>query len=88
MDHEHQVIVAARATGQVSDKGQAVAMTRETILNTGETPRELSADAGYYSAQAVAQLEVSRVKHSCRSLLPQLVPFQEMTEIQDGGLVR
>ena len=57
VDHEHQVIVAARATGQVSDKGQAVAMTRETILNTGETPRELSADAGYYSAQAVAELE-------------------------------
>ncbi len=57
VDHEHQVIVAARATGQVSDKGQAVAMTRETILNTGETPRELSTDAGYYSAQAVAELE-------------------------------
>ena len=32
-------------------------MTRETILNTGETPRELSADAGYYSAQAVAELQ-------------------------------
>ena len=48
VDLEHQVIVAALATGQASDKGQAVAMTRETILNTGETPRELSADAGYY----------------------------------------
>ena len=57
VDHEHQVIVAAQATGQVSDKGQAVAMTRETILNTGETPRELSADAGYYSARAVAELQ-------------------------------
>ena len=57
VDHEHQVIVAARATSQPSDKQQAVAMTRETILNTGETPRELSADAGYYSAQAVAELE-------------------------------
>ena len=51
------MIVAARATGQVSDKGLAVAMTRETIPNTGETPRELSAAAGYYSAQAVAELE-------------------------------
>ena len=61
VDHEHQVIVAARATDQVSDKGQAVAMTRETVLNTGETPRELSADAGYYSAQAVAQLEAQGV---------------------------
>jgi len=57
VDHEHQVIVAARASDQVSDKGQAVAMTLETILNTGETPRELSADAGYYSAHAVAGLQ-------------------------------
>ncbi len=56
MDHKHQVIVAARATGRVSDKGQAVAMTRETILHTGETPRELSAYAGYYSARAVVEL--------------------------------
>ncbi len=36
-------------------------MTRETILNTGETPRELSADAGYYSARAVGQVEALRV---------------------------
>ena len=57
VDHEHQVIVAARATSQVSDKGQAVAMVEETINNTGAMPREVSADAGYYSAQAVAQLE-------------------------------
>ena len=32
-------------------------MTRETINNKGVIPREVSADAGYYSAPAVAQLQ-------------------------------
>ena len=51
------MIVAARATSQPSDKEQAVAMVEETINNTGAIPREVSADAGYYSAPAVAQLQ-------------------------------
>ena len=53
VDNAHQVIVAARATNQPSDKGQAVSMIEETVSNTGEVPKEVSADAGYYSAQAV-----------------------------------
>ena len=53
VDSAHQVVVAARATNQVSDKGQAVAMVEETIGNTGTVPREVSDDAGYYSAKAV-----------------------------------
>ena len=57
VDHEHQVIVAARATNQTSDKQQAVAMIEEAIANVGVVPREVSADAGYYSAQAVADLQ-------------------------------
>ena len=56
VDHEHQVIVAARATNQASDKQQAVAMIEEVIANVGAVPIEVSADAGYYSAQAVADL--------------------------------
>ena len=56
MDHSHQVIVAARATSQSSDKQQAVVMIAETISNTGVVPREVSADAGYYSAKAVGDL--------------------------------
>ena len=56
VDHEHQVIVAARATNLTSDKQQAVVMIEEVIANTGEVPREVSADAGYYSATAVADL--------------------------------
>ena len=56
VDSEHQVIVAARATDQPSDKGQAVSMIEETILNVGTVPKEVSADAGYYSAKAVEEL--------------------------------
>ena len=53
MDNAHQVIVAARATDQPSDKGQALSMIEETIGNVGAVPKEVSADAGYYSAKAV-----------------------------------
>ena len=56
VDSANQVIVAARATNQTSDKQQAVAMVEETIDNVGAVPREVSADAGYYSAQAVEGL--------------------------------
>ena len=52
----HQVIVAARATNQPSDKGQAMSMIEETVSNTGAVPKEVSADAGYYSAKAVEEL--------------------------------
>ena len=51
------MIVAARATNQASDKQQAVAMLEETISNTGVVPREVSADAGDYSAKAVDGLQ-------------------------------
>ncbi len=56
VDSAHQVIVPARATNQPSDKGQAVSMIEETANNTGAVPKEVSADAGYYSARAVEGL--------------------------------
>ena len=56
VDSAHQVIVAAHATNQTSDKQQAVAMVEEAIDNVGAVPKEVSADAGYYSAQAVEGL--------------------------------
>ena len=40
MDSAHQVIVAARATNQTSDKQQAAAMMEETIDNVGAVPRK------------------------------------------------
>ena len=56
VDSGHQVIVAAQATNQTSDKQQPVAMVEEAIDNVGAVPEEVSADAGYYSAQAVEGL--------------------------------
>ena len=56
VDSTHQVIVAARATDRPSDKGQAVSMIEETILNVGTVPKEVSADAGYYSVKEVEEL--------------------------------
>ena len=56
VDRTHQVIVAARATNQPSDKGQAMSMIEETVSNTGAVPKEVSADAGYYSTKAVEEL--------------------------------
>ena len=56
VDSAHQVIVAAHATNQTSDKQQVVAMVEEAIDNVGAVPKEVSADAGYYSAQAVEGL--------------------------------
>ena len=55
-DSAQQVIVAARATNQPSDKQLAVVMVEEAIGNVGTVPREVSADAGYYSAKAVEEL--------------------------------
>ena len=48
--------MASRAINQSSDKGQAVSMIEESINNTGTVPREVSADAGYYSAKATDDL--------------------------------
>ena len=56
VDSAHQVIVAARATNQPSDKQQAVVIVEEAIGNVGTVPREVSADAGYYSDKAVEEL--------------------------------
>ena len=56
VDSAHQVILAARAANATSDKQQAVAMVEETIGNVGAVPKEVSADAGYYSAGAVEGL--------------------------------
>ncbi len=57
MDSAHQVIVAEWATDRASDKQQAAPMLEEAIDNAGTVPREVSADAGYYSTKAVDDLQ-------------------------------
>lgn len=56
VDSANQVIVAAEVTDQPSDRGQAVPMIERVKANTGRLPREMSADAGYFSSDAVTDL--------------------------------
>jgi hypothetical protein len=56
VDSAHQVIVAAEITNQPSDKGQAEPMMQAVKANTGQLPRQMSADAGYFSSEAVQTL--------------------------------
>jgi len=61
VDSSNQVIVAAEVTDQPSDKGQAVPMMEQVKANTGGKPREMSADAGYFSSDAVTELSTDGV---------------------------
>ena len=61
VDSAHQVIVAAEITNQPSDRGQAGPMMDVVAANTGRLPRQLSADAGYFSSDAVKNLTVQEI---------------------------
>jgi len=61
VDSSHQVIVAAEVTDQPSDKRQAVPMMEQVKANTGGKPREMSADAGYFSSDAVTGLSADGI---------------------------
>jgi len=56
VDSAHQIIVAAEVTNKPSDRGQAEPMMEVVKNNTGQLPRQMSADAGYFSSDAVNNL--------------------------------
>jgi len=56
VDSAHQVIVAAEVTNKPTDRGQAEPMMEVVKVNTGRLPRQMSADAGYFSSDAVKNL--------------------------------
>ena len=56
VDSANQIIVAADVTEQSSDRQQAVPMMKQVKENTGELPRQMSADAGYFSSNTVEEL--------------------------------
>ena len=58
VDSAHQVIVAAEVTNKPADRGQAEPMIEVVKENTGWLPRQMSADAGYFSSDAVNDLTV------------------------------
>lgn len=56
VDSTHQVIVAAEVTNKPTDRGQAEPMMEVVKTNTDQLPRQMSADAGYFSSDAVTNL--------------------------------
>jgi transposase len=61
VDHEHQVIVAADVSAMAADAPHLGPRVAEVKENTGERPRQLSADAGYFSEENVKELEKQQI---------------------------
>jgi signal recognition particle subunit SEC65 len=61
VDSAQQVITAADVTEQPSDKKQAVPMVQQVEANTHALPRQLSADAGYFSSDVVEELTAAGI---------------------------
>jgi len=53
VDDAHQVIVATKLTASATDSRALPEMLDEVLANTGVAPRELLADAGYFSEENV-----------------------------------
>jgi transposase len=62
VDSANQVIVAAEVTNKPTDRGQAEPMMEIVKLNTGQLPRQMSADAGYFSSDAVNNLSAMGIE--------------------------
>ena len=56
VDSAKQVIVAAEVTNKPTDRGQTEPMMEIVKSNTGQLPCQMSADAGYFSSDAVSNL--------------------------------
>jgi transposase len=61
VDSAQQVITAADVTEQPSDKQQAVPMAKQVKENVGSLPRQMSADAGYFSSSVVEELTAAGI---------------------------
>ena len=49
VDARAQIIVAADVTDEANDKQQAQPMLTQVLAQTGQVPRTVSMDAGYFS---------------------------------------
>jgi transposase len=56
VDSANQVIVAAEVINRPTDRGQAEPLMAVVKENTGQFPRQMSADAGYFSSETVTNL--------------------------------
>jgi transposase len=84
VDHSHQVIVACDVT-QGADAPALKPMVQQVQGNTGQSPQQVSADAGYFSEENVKSLEAAgidpyiaaeRLKHGA----PAAAPHEELSD--------
>ena len=61
VDHAHQVIVACEVTNQAADAPHLKPMVAQVKENTGRVPKELSADAGYFSEDNLQALKAREI---------------------------
>jgi len=64
VDGESQVIIAADLTNKASDVTHLPDMVKQVESNLDRKPRELSADAGYFSEKNVTFLRNGRLRHT------------------------
>ncbi|MFH1550460.1 MAG: IS1182 family transposase [Planctomycetota bacterium] len=57
VDDKAQIIIAADVTQEANDKQQLKPMVEQIRANTGETPRKISADSGYFSKDNIEHLQ-------------------------------
>jgi transposase len=62
VDASSQIIVAAEVTIQSNDKKQLEPMLAEVKQNCNAVPKELSADAGYYSEDNIAHVQAKGIR--------------------------
>ncbi|MDI3466196.1 MAG: Mobile element protein [Nitrospira sp.] len=66
VDATAQIIVAADVTDEANDKQQALPMLSQVLAQTGQVPRTVTMDAGYFSEANVTVLTAL----GCRPLIP------------------
>jgi len=61
VDSANQIIVAADVVNETNDKKQAIPMMKQVKRNMGRLPKEMSADTGYFSSDAIESLTADGV---------------------------
>jgi len=62
VDDKAQVIIAADVTQEANDKQQLKPMVKQTRANTGQSPRKISADSGYFSEDNIEHLKEQNIE--------------------------
>jgi transposase len=61
VDSDNQIIVACKISNAEDDHHNFIPIYEEAIKNTGEKPKEVSADAGYHSGKTYLYLEEKQI---------------------------